>query len=181
MLRRFYAKATPALRTHAADFVRRSLRDTVGEVPTLVLERLRLLWERRVEAARDATGTDSKPELAAFGEWFASGRFKDDWSFARLRQVFDLVGRVDAGHLVAERLAKVAPGRPLDAVESLSKLVESDLEGWSIHGWLDEARAVLTATLDSDDKEARRAATELVHRLGALGHLRFRDLLPRQA
>lgn len=66
---------------------------------------------------------------------------------------------------------------PAIAVQCLSHIIEGDTEGWAIYGWREEARTVLENAVKSDDGAARKAADELINRLGARGHLEFRDLL----
>jgi hypothetical protein len=57
-------------------------------------------------------------------------------------------------------------------------MVDGDKEGWSILGWREYARMILTTAIQGSDLEAWQAAVDLVHRLGARGFFEFRDLLP---
>jgi len=79
--------------------------------------------------------------------------------------------------MIAETLAEVAVRRPREAVECLAALVEADREGWGILGWDEQARAILAAAMGSGDVAAREVGTALIHRLGTLGRLGFRELL----
>jgi hypothetical protein len=116
-------------------------------------------------------------ELIPFGWWFASAKFEDTWTMAQLKEVLKLAGKAELDDMVVERLAELAYRMPLPAVECLSLIIEGDKDGWGILGWRDHARTILVTTLQSVDHEARAAAVDLVHRLGARGHLEFRDLL----
>ena len=56
-------------------------------------------------------------------------------------------------------------------------MVEGDKKGWNIPSWKDGARKILSIALKSEDESARSSAFDLINRLGARGHLEFRDLL----
>ncbi|MFQ5787162.1 MAG: hypothetical protein ACE5H1_04200 [Thermodesulfobacteriota bacterium] len=67
---------------------------------------------------------------------------------------------------------------PREVVEALELMIVGDKKGWGVTGWRREIRSIISIVIQSDNREAREAAIDLVHRLGALGHLEFRDLLP---
>src|SRR5262249_40248120 len=119
----------------------------------------------------------SAEEIAKFGWWFASGKFDDAWAIQQLEEALTLAKKADPNHMIAERLAEVAERMPRGAVRCLAALAETDHEGWTIAGWEAEARRVLTIVMQSDDLVAHETAKALIHRLGARGHLGFRDLL----
>ncbi|MCI0408113.1 MAG: hypothetical protein L0191_06025 [Acidobacteria bacterium] len=178
LIARFFVKAPGALRRHAVEFVGQSLRSTEGAVAPEILARLQALWLWRTDAARGATPTTShSTELGAFGWWFASGKFDDSWSTTQLTEVLRVASKADPDHLVVERLATLAPAMPMAAVECLSLMIEGEKEGWGIHSWREHMRSIVTAAIQSTDDSAREAAVALVHRLGALGHLDFQDLI----
>ena len=175
LLRRFYEKAPEKLRRHAIEFVGRSLKNTY-DVPSEILERLKRFWQWRVE---EAAGTSQAGELVAFGWWFVSGKFNDAWAVEQLRTALELTGKVKPDFIVAEHLAKLASNMPREAVECLRLTVEGDKDNLAIHGWREHARTILERALASSDRQTHDAGENLVHELGARGHLSFRDLLPR--
>jgi hypothetical protein len=174
----FYQKADPKLRYWALDFIGSSLRNTQGTVDSEVLQRLQTLWARRLQALStlDPSSPEEK-ELTAFGWWFASRKFSDSRSLEQLLEVLKFCASVEPEHLVVERLAELAASYPGKAVECLELIVDGD-KTWGIFGWIDHARRLLAQAINSDDQSARTRAIDLVNRLGALGHLQFRDLLP---
>jgi hypothetical protein len=174
LLQRFYEKASPELRKCALGFVGRSLEKTEEEVPPAILDRLRALWEARVDAVRASDGEEDGRELSAFGSWFRSGKFDETWAFEQLKVALSLAERIGHDFMVVERLAELAEEHPLEAVDCLRAIAEGQTEPWGIMGFRDEAREILKAALSSADSAARNAATDLVHRLGAMGHLDFR-------
>jgi hypothetical protein len=176
---RFFDKASDRLRGHAIEFIGRSLRELHEEVPPAVIQRFTALWERRMERARSAPA-DSVEELAAFGWWVVAQKFDETWALRQLDEALRVAKKVES-HLmnaVAETLAGIAARRAREAVRCLEGLVEADREGWGILGSEVEARNILREALASSDAGARELATNLVHRLGQLGHLGFGNLLP---
>ena len=176
LLHRFYETADDALRAHALSFVGRSLYNTPGQLSRGVAERLTTLWAHRLCAALTNDSSSCLGEVAAFGWWFASGRFGDAWSMSQLEQVLAVTREVEADRLVVERLSALATAFPLESVGCLGSLIES-APTWHLHAWHDHARAVLVAALRSGSESARQVAAELINRLGARGYMQFRTLL----
>lgn len=114
--------------------------------------------------------------MAAFGWWFASEKFDETWGLDQLREVLGTVGKIEPVHLVVQRLAAIAPARPLDATEVLSDLIKG--EEWRIAGLRGEIRSILSTARKSDSEATRSVATTLVNQLGTRGHFDFADLLP---
>jgi hypothetical protein len=176
LLRHFFAKAPDKLRGHALEFVGRSLSN--NDVSSRIIERLTRLWDARLSAARGPRDvSDFIEEMAHFGWWFASKKFPDEWAVSQLEAALKISKKSAPDHLVVERLAQLAPMMPRQAVASLAMVIEGDKDGWGILGWSDEARKILSSALKSTDEKARADATDLVHRLGALGQFQFRSLL----
>lgn len=178
LLERFYQHAPAAVRSHALDFLGRSLDELPEESSEEVLPHLRDLLEWRIAAAGDETvpGSVSK-ELEAFGSWFISGKFDDTWAIARLEEVLKLSGAIEPDWQVVERLAALSPELPAAAVECLGLMIDGDRQGWHIGMWKEGIRSILSAAIQSTDRAAREASRALINRLGARGFLEFRDLL----
>ena len=56
-------------------------------------------------------------------------------------------------------------------------MVEGDPDGYQMFVWRDPSIELLRNVIQSDSPEAKGTAIELIHRLGAMGHLEYRDLL----
>jgi hypothetical protein len=178
LLTRFFELAPDELRGDSLDFIGRSLRNTNKEIELQILNQLQLLWEQRLDTARKATSPISHAsELAAFGWWFVSGKFDDSWAIAQLKEVLELVGKIEPEHLVVKRLAALADAMPAPAVEFLRLLLEGDKGIWRIYGWRDEARTILTTALQGNNDQTRQIAIALINRLGEQGYLEFGELL----
>ncbi len=172
----FLDQAPDKLLGEALAFVGRSLDNTKGVVPPAILERLRKLWEARLEYCRGETPASHVKEVGAFGWWFASAKFDTDWALEQLQAALELSeGRIEPDFRVVERLAEIAGQYPQRAVNCLRRIVQRDKEGWAVRGWGDAARTVLAAALSS--AESHESAYDLVNELGARGYLEFRDLV----
>ena len=177
LLTRFYSRAPESLKAHAIDFLGRNLHNN-DEVPLPVLDRLKALFEERVEVVR--RGTSSKTpasELVPFGWWFASGKFEVVWALGQLRNVLTISGWAEPHKRVIERLAEVASQWPAESVECLGLLVDGDKDGWHTRMWDPQTRDILSSAFESSDPTGRQRAEDLVHRLGSLGYFQYRDLL----
>jgi hypothetical protein len=139
---------------------------------------LRALWERRLQAVRDAHDPDAGEELRGYAWWFASGRFDPGWSLAQLEAMLRAGGRVEADHLVAERLAALRGAHPLEVVRALELLVETGTREWFVFGAREEITAILTDALTTGGA-AESYARDLTNRLVARGHRDFERLLQR--
>jgi len=162
-------------------FVGANLGDTAGDIPSVILERMRQLWAWRLEEVRGGDNLATLgEELSAFGWWFVSGRFDDVWAMNELIGALRIARKIEPDHLVLQRLASMARVFPRTSIEALRLLLEGDREGWKILAWRDEVRAVVTAALNGDDASAVQAAVALVHQLGARGYRELRDLIAKR-
>jgi hypothetical protein len=178
LLKKFWNLAPPDLRANAIAFVGRSLDHTEGDIDRIVLERLQALWEWRLSTIQgEKTKGPFTDELSMFGSWFASGKLEGDWSLRQLRAVLDIVGEIEASHLVVSRLAQLSGVFPVESVTLLAKLVEGDKKGWAPELWHERARDLLQHALTSNNAEAQRLAEQLINDLGVRGYLGYLDLL----
>ena len=175
----FYEKAPGSLRAKGLESVGRRLRNEEEDVNEEVIQRLRRLWESRLRDAGEAN--DKSPyekELAAFGWWFASGRFDDNWAIEKLIESIEVGGNVDDRSAVVERLATLTPTMPISVARALRLIVE-DSDYLRVYSFVDEAKKSLSTLLASDNEEAVHQARRTIDRLLSLGHRDFRDLLKR--
>ena len=114
--------------------------------------------------------------MAAFGWWFASGRFEDKWAVNRLIESLEVGGDTDDKPSVVERLATLAPQMPYQSAHALHLIVK-DAEYLRVYYFADEAKELLRSLLDSDSEEAKKQARDTIDCLLNIGHRDFRDLL----
>ena len=177
LLSDFYTNAPSSLRAKAHESVGRWLQNEKDDVNEEVIQRLQCLWESRLRIAVGANEKSPyKKELAAFGWWFASGRFDDNWAIERLIESIRVGGSIDDKSAVVERLATLAPIMPYPVSRALRLIVEGS-DYLRVYSFLDEAKKSLSTLLASDNEEAIHQARRTIDRLLSLGHRDCRDLL----
>lgn len=178
LLTAFWKKATDALRGHALGYVGRALKQTIGEIPAEVLDRLTQLWAVRLAWAKQSQSlADLAKEMAAFGWWFVSDKFDVGWAIAQLSESLQLVHKTDLEHMVLEHLAKTVEKHPMESAECLRMIAEGDREGWNLYASRDHIRRILEVALQNPT--AGEEAERIIHYLGSRGFLEFRNLLER--
>jgi hypothetical protein len=154
-------------------------------VPAPIVERLKLLWERRRKAVERQPALCD--ELPGFGSWFVCGAFDDDWALGQLDFVLRTAlpaeedlhawSPVDATPQVMRRLARLAAERTPIVVRCLATLARQLKSSIPVSASLDEIKTDLAAGLRSNDPATQAEALEAFHRLGSLG-FRAQELLP---
>jgi hypothetical protein len=175
LVERFFAAAPRQLCAHAIRFMGTSLEGKEA-VPGEVLQRFVSLWEWY--GANVVVGPEEQfPEqLAAFGWWFASGRFDDTWALQQLQAVVEKTPNVEPDDQIMERLAKLSKTMPGPCLACADRMVRGDREGWRVHGWQEHLREVLVNTKNSSDVAAKAMGDRLIDHLGRKGYLAFRDI-----
>lgn len=178
VLGQFFQRASDYGRHKALSFVGRSMMSDRGSMAAEVADRLRDLFDLRVQVAAADGGQPYRAELTAFGAWFASGMLDEAWSIATLQRVLDLAGKVEMSNLVITRLAALSPSHPEQAIRCLRLIVDDRQDGY--YEIVREAVAtILSIAIGSGIDEARDLAIDTVHVLGERGDMNFQKLLPR--
>jgi hypothetical protein len=175
LLDAFYTRASVERRAQAIEAIGHGLFD--GDAPSEEgAMRLRALWERRVEAVRASNQSDAGKELNGYAWWFASGHFTPDWSLAQLKAMVEAGGRIEADHLVAERLANLRSSQRLEVVRVLERLIETGTREWFVSSAREEITVILTDALAAGG-QTEAHARDLTNRLIARGHRDFGAIL----
>jgi hypothetical protein len=144
----FYAIASDDLRGHTTWFIGTSTARWDAEAPQEAYERLRRLFDRRLEAARTAPSPNEFiKELSKFGYWLTSSKFDQHWALDTLLSVLRLTKVTDNEMDVVKRLADICPHYPLECVSCLRLMIEGDRQGWLLLGIEDAARRLLRSAL----------------------------------
>lgn len=166
---------------HAPLRLRARLIEVIGEqlhgsdrLDQAEVERLRVLWTRQFDAARQPGG--ELAQLAGFGQWFSSGALPDDWALRQLNDALAAGATLTPCYDIAERLAALRPESLRDVVVAMAALIDSPDEPWFITGSRDDIAAVLRDGLRSPDPRTQRLASETISRLVARGYTNFTDL-----
>jgi hypothetical protein len=175
LLDRFYERAPLERRAQALEAVGQGLME--AELPSSAgISRLQALWARRLQAVRASEDREAAEELRGYAWWFASGQFDPAWSLSELEAMLEAGARVEADHLVAERLAALRADHPLEVLRTLEPLIEHGTREWFVLGARDQITAILSDGLAAGG-EAESRARDLANRLVARGHREFESLL----
>lgn len=181
LLNDFWKHANDKIRGHALDFIGRSLRSE-QELNEEILQRFKDLWESRLSVINSASDKSNyEEEASAFGWWFASGRFDNQWSFDQYLQALEIGRKQQSDYFVVERLVKLVEVEPTKTVQVLSKITLADQPGWVVMGHRDEINNILSSALRSKKEVARNEARDLVNRLIARGYTEFSGLLSSES
>jgi len=175
----FYQKSVPKLHRHALIYVGRTLHESRIEIKPEIIERLKKLWEYRLLKLSNENSEESKSELEAFGWWFISKKFDDDWSLKQLKHVLFFAGNVDQVHHVLLQLKDVSSSKPIDSVECLNLLIKNTQIFWYLEDtkYRECTKTILRNGLECNDTQTKQLAEENIHRLGSLGFFDFRELI----
>ncbi|HME20055.1 MAG TPA: hypothetical protein VKI44_01595 [Acetobacteraceae bacterium] len=175
LLWQFLSRASPETRKKAFGFVGRSLRRT-KEVPDLILQRLKELWEARgVPPAHESQREAYCIERSGFTQWFASSHFDLDWSIRNLREVIRIAGDyLDDVYSVIVRLANLSETRPRDAAICLQELITYTSRVRTHLFGMPEIGTILEYAVLSGNPEALAAARAVATHLVEAGDFRFR-------
>lgn len=176
MLMTFWKKAPDDLRWHAIRFVGLGLQESEGEIPAEVLDRLRKLWEARLEAVKGSkSSSEFAREMSAFSGWFASRRFDVKWAIDRLCESLQVADETDDCHMVLELLSETVKTCPIESIRCFRLIAQLDRDGWRLYAGRDSVRKILKSALESS--EAGKEAREVINYLGSRGFFEFLDLL----
>jgi hypothetical protein len=172
----FFSRAPIALRRHALASVGIDLQRARKPLRPEIKERLMKLWAWRIHEVTIASDPrQAAEELGAFGWWFVSAAFDDDWAIDQLIEILPIGGQVDAHHEVMAKLAALPQTMALKAVTAARLLVEGDRDGWVVLTSKDGIRTIIANAKGVADTEGGAAA--FVSALSARGYPEFRELL----
>lgn len=177
LLQQFFHNAGDKLIGHAFSFIGRDLKKDKIKNPALI-DRLRVLWDWRFEKVR----SNEKPEqhsaeYSAFGLWFNSGVFDDEWALDHITEIMRIGGCYGEGGNVVEQLVNTIEKIPIRSFECFGLLIEKNRDPWLMSFKQEEMKILLRTFLRSPNKEIRDKATAIVHEIGKKGHFQYGDLL----
>ena len=176
LLERWFELAEDELAARVMDFLGRSLNNTEGDINPEVLQRMRQLWDSRL----DVIGSEPeahKSEADAFAYTFASAKLDDDWSLAGLEITLRPGGPRWLGRPVIERLAEIAAAKPAEATRYTLRMLEGAANDWDHLGWRDQVRDVMAATNHATDPETLNNRKAIVDHYVKRGNHEFRALI----
>jgi len=176
LLALFYERAPDDVRAHAVWFLWRGLEQVKPSADSEIWQRLRRLWEARVDAATQAQDpTAFGKELSAFAQWLSDVPEDLDSLYRLIEAIVPHLERGFHTSEVMEYLAGQAEAHPALAARLLLKIIEQEKE--PLYRGQEETRAILQAAMSSGDEEARSCAVIAINLLGERGQYEYRDLL----
>jgi hypothetical protein len=179
LLETMFASANTKLRAHAITFVGRSLMES-KTIPIEPVERLQELVDWRLGLAKATSDPrirrSTADELIGFGWWFVSDKLNGDWALERLIEILRITAGVEPEHLVAQRLLVLLDTDPRRVAEAVRLMVRNP-KPYSVLGWHDEAKQILTRLLVESDPATRELAKEAIDVLLTYGMTDFGALL----
>ena len=176
LLERWFDVADDTLAARSMEFVGRALRNTEGEVPLEVQQRIRELWDWRLEVI-DASPEQHPLEAGAFAPTFVSAKLDEDWSLPALDTALAAGGIPWLGWDTIERLAEIAASRPATATKLTRRLLETAVEDWDHATWEEPVRSVLSATMSAHDDETRDNRSAIIDHYVTRGYYDFKNLV----
>jgi len=178
LLIRFYKNASDELRSHAHLFIGKSLKNTEDKVSNAIIGRLKKLWKFRMKVAYKANKIETfTKELSAFGRWFTSKQFDDEWSLEQLEGILKITGEIGNSHSVMNRFIEIADERALQVIQCIYMMVDNAKERWDVDYWKEDIYEALSKIMQAGDSEAKMEAEKLINELGSRGYLKFGELL----
>jgi len=168
------------LRKEALEFVGRAFYYTdKSKISKKTIERFKQLWDKLWEKLQE-NPDQYKQEIAAFGWWFISEKFEDDWLISYLYDVLDIAGEEIERFVVKEiikKLVSFVDKRPKEVLFCLKAIFEADEQGWHIYFTRENIKIILGKALSSPNVEVVEEAKKLINYLGSRGYFEFRELL----
>jgi len=173
LLTGFWQRAGDELRYSVLTDAVRGIQKLEVEDLAVARERLRALWDWRMELAQQS---DLGKEPTAFCWWFIKDEFDDDWALTELERAFKHGAELELDGQVLEKLKNLSIDNARQALRCLELVVKDPRnQRWGIYK--DHVKDVLQAVLRADDPKVRNQAQDLVHFIGSKGFFSFRELL----
>jgi hypothetical protein len=179
LVRELFQRGGVEVRHRALEFVGRSLREAGDELADDVGDRLKRLWEHRLERALTMVSRLEKSELSAFGWWMGSALDKG-WAVQQLLEVLRIVREVDVDYLVVRALADVDGPHLEMALQCLVLIIQADKDGWGVYGWKDDAYRLIEMGSTGGQIAGQQLANDAANLLITRGFYEFRPLVQVQ-
>ncbi len=173
----FYEKASDSLRAHVMAYIGRPLEKTKEAIEDEVLDRLRSLWEKRLDiASKSANLSLFKSEIASFGWWYVSGKFDYDWSLDQLSKALKISKYIDPAYKVIKKLADNANINSLQVIDCIDIIIKEQDDQRIYYGWQDDTKMLLSKLMNNSDSAVVTKAKNLANYLIAKGYGEIREL-----
>ena len=156
-----------------------SLDQTEGVIETSIINRLKKVWEWRLNTIEQHTDkSDFISEVQAFGPWFACDKFADEklWRITHLINALKIHGEPELPDSVAETLEEFSDEFPNQAIEALLLMTAGTEDYWQIELWKNHVEPIIKQAMTKTAGAVKYPALEILNQLGRKGFLEFREL-----
>lgn len=173
LLSGFFNAATDDVRYEVLSGAARGIQDLKDKALAAACQRLKLLWERRADETKGSG--DATRERSAFCWWFIKEEFEPAWALGHLALALERGAELELEGRVLGRLKELVSEYTYEVFECLALMVRKTEEHrWGLYD--DDVKEILRTILSSGDL-LHGQAEDLVHYIGSLGFLSFRELL----
>ena len=177
LLERWFALADDHLAERVMSFLGRALRNTEGDVSPEVRQRIRQLWDARLEVIASEPQAH-QGEANAFAHTFATAKLDDEWSLAGLDVTLPSGSPGWLGGDVIERLSEIAATKPAEATRLTFQILESAANAREHFRWRDQVRDVMAATSHATDPQTLKNREAIIDHYIKRGDNDFRNFIP---
>ena len=180
LLERWFELADDDVAARVMDFLGRTLNNTEGDINPEVLQRIRQLWDSRL----DVIGSDAHEDDKATPSQ-AHSRPRSSTTTGHSQASKSRCGpeAQDGGRRlteVIERLAKFAAAKPAEASRYTLRMLEGAANDWDHLGCRDQVRDVMAATNHATDPETLNNRKAIVDHYVTRGDHEFRGYIQAQ-
>ena len=172
IIQKFYKHAPLKLRKHAIEFIGRSLGNTPDGLEENIEKRLKELYEWRQAESDKSNEYD---ELEGFCWWIDADVIDREWALIKFYELLQVQDKIDALDFAARKLSNYFDTNPVLVLDCLDMMLNKLNTQFMYFTWDDTAKNILKEAIFIDHVEDQ--AIDLVHKFGAKGFLKYRDLL----
>ena len=177
VLDRYFRHAPGTARHYVLGLQGRAAYESRNTISPEVVARMAALWDDRIRVVRDRGG-DALDEIQPFAWAIASGVFDPAWSLEHLNRLLASGVRLEAEHLIAEELVRLASSHEPLVLGALSGMIRNSHKDWGISGWVRQAGEILDVLDGSSDPDVVDASVRLRNELATRGFIT--QLMPGQ-
>lgn len=172
IIQTFYKHAPIKLRKYAIEFIGRSLGNTPDGLEENIEGRLKELYEWRQSYVNE---TNEQEELVGFCWWVDADVIERSWALTKFQELLQVQDKLDDLDFAARKLGYYLEVDPVKVLDCLDMMLNKLNTQGMYFTWDDAAKDILREAVSIE--HVKDQAIDLVHKFGAKGFLKYRDLL----
>ncbi len=178
LLASFLRNSDSKIQERSLEFIGRGLGNTSDVAPGIA-HRLQTLFDYFAEEASKTNPASRLKQFSAFGWWFISEVFPDEWRIQRLKAALTLAGDIDPVDKVLESLEELSSAYPAEAAQCVALLASGEHDPWELDYWNPSAFKVLESARKANWQQAMPWVVQAANAFGRAGFLTFRSLIEK--